>query len=454
VTRAQADSVPAAQPAARAAAARSAPAPAVLPRLLAGVRPDGRPLGLDEHLRKYGPLPTRRRSPDEGLLRLVADSRLRGRGGAGFPVEAKMRAVLAARGHAVVVANGAAVDPLSEKDAFLLTRLPHLVLDGAQVAAAAVDARQVLLYVLARPQVYGAVERALADRHRAKADAVPVRLLPAPDRYVAGESSAAVHHLSGGPPLPAFQPPHTAARGVQGRPTLVQNVETLANLGLLARYGSAWFRGVGLPDEPGSLVVTVRGAVPRPVVLEVPVGATVEQALAGAGWLTEAAGGVLVGGCSGRWLPAAAGLSAPLSHAGMAGAGGILGAGVVVALPDRACGLHETARIARYLAGESSGQCGACVNGLPAIAGALTALAESRADGPTVQRLYRWCGMVAGRGACRHPDGLAGLVASALGVFAEDVGRHLAGWCAHPLRDVLPVPAPAPARRPRPRAVR
>jgi len=408
---------------------------------------------LDEHLRKYGPLPARQRGPDERLLRLAADSRLRGRGGAGFPVEAKMRAVLAARGRAVVVANGAAGDPLSEKDTFLLTRLPHLVLDGAQVAAAAVDARQVLLYVLARPQVYGAVERALAERHRGRVDAVPVRLLPAPDRYVAGESSAAVHHLSGGPPLPVFQPPHTAARGVKGRPTLVQNVETLANLGLLARYGSDWFRGVGTADEPGSLVITVRGAVPRPVVVEVPVGASVEQALVGAGWLTEAAGGILVGGCFGRWLPAAAAPSVPLSHAGMAGVGGTLGAGVVVALPDRACGLRETARIARYLAGESSGQCGACVNGLPAIAGALTALAESRADGSTVQRLYRWCGMVAGRGACRHPDGVAGLVASALGVFAEDVGRHLAGGCAHPLSDVLPVPAPASARPPRPRAV-
>jgi NADH:ubiquinone oxidoreductase subunit F (NADH-binding) len=246
--------------------------------------------------------------------------------------------------------------------------------------------------------------------------------------------------LSGGPALPTFQPPHTAERGVQGAPTLVQNVETLANLALLARYGSGWFRAVGTADEPGSLVVTVRGAVPQPVVIEVPVGTTVEQALVGAGWLTEAVDAVQVGGCFGRWLPATTGLPATLSHAGMRSVGGTLGAGAVIAFPERACGLDETARIARYLAGETSGQCGACVNGLPAIAAALTALAECRADGPTVQRLYRWCGMVAGRGACRHPDGMAGLVASALGVFAEDVGRHLAGWCARPLRGVLPVP--------------
>jgi NADH:ubiquinone oxidoreductase subunit F (NADH-binding) len=415
------------------------PAPGV-PRLLGSVRPDGAPVSLAEHQRAHGPLRV------AGADRLVAESGLRGRGGAGFPVEAKVRAVRAARGKAVVVANGAAGDPLGEKDAFLLSRLPHLVIDGAQVAAAAVEARQILLHVVERPAVYGVVERALAERRRARLDEVPVRLVAAPDRYVAGESSAAAQHLSGGPALPVFRPPHTAERGVKGRPTLVQNVETLANLALLARHGVAWFRRVGAPEEPGTLVLTVRGAVAQPAVVEVPVGATVEQALSGVGWLTEPVGAVLVGGCAGRWLPAATALATPLSHAGMAAAGGTLGAGIVVALPDRACGLDETARLARYLADQSAGQCGACLNGLPAIAGALTALAEGRGDPGTVQRLHRWCGSVAGRGACTHPDGTAGLVASALEVFAEDVGRHLSGWCGRPLRGVLPVPE---GRRPR-----
>ena len=431
---------PTASPAAPAPIASPTPAGA-MPRLLATVRLDGRPVLLEEHLAAYGPL---RLADPAPLLRLVAESGLRGRGGAGFPVDAKMRAVLAARGRAVVVVNGAASDPTSEKDTFLLTRLPHLILDGAQVAAAAVRARQVLVYVVARPLVYGAVERAVAERKRARVDAVPVRLVPGPERYVAGESSAVVNALSGGRALPTFQPPHTAERGVRGRPTLVQNVETLANLALLARYGARWFRGVGVPDEPGSLVLTVTGAVPRRVVIEVPVGTPVEHALVGAGWLTEPVGAVLVGGCFGRWLPAALALPAPLSHAGMAAAGGTLGANVLVALPERACGLDETARLARYLAGETAGQCGACVNGLPAIAETMTALAEGRADPATVHRLYRWCGMVSGRGACHHPDGTAGLVASALDVFADEVGRHLDGRCGRPLRGVIPLPAAAP----------
>jgi NADH:ubiquinone oxidoreductase subunit F (NADH-binding) len=405
-----------------------------VPRLLAGVRPDGRPVSLAEHRAAYGPLRT------AGAGRLIAESGLRGRGGAGFPVDAKVQAVRAVRGKAVVVVNGAAGDPLGQKDTFLVSRLPHLILDGAQVAADAVEARQIMISVVQRPGAFDVMERALAERRKARLDEVPMKLVPAPDRYVTGESSATAAHLSGNAALPTYHPPHTAERGVKGRPTLVQNVETMANLALLSRYGSEWFRQVGHPAEPGSLVLTIRGAVAQPAVVEVPVGATVEQALSGVGWLTEPVGAVLVGGCAGRWLPATTALAAPLSHAGMAAAGGTLGAGIVIALPDRACGLDETARLARYLADQSSGQCGACLNGLPAIAGALTALATGKGDRSTVTRLHRWCSIVAGRGACSHPDGTAGLVSSALEVFAEDVGRHLAGWCGRPLRGVLPLP--------------
>jgi NADH:ubiquinone oxidoreductase subunit F (NADH-binding) len=429
----------------RALAAASAPAPAAVPapapatggvpRVLASVRPDGRPVSLAEHQRAYGPLRT------AGAGRLIAESGLRGRGGAGFPVEAKVRAVRAARGKPLVVVNGAAGDPLGEKDAFLQSRVPHLILDGAQVAAEAVEARQILVSTVDRPGVLSAMEQAVAERRRAKLDEVPMKVVAVPDRYVTGESSATAQHLSGGPALPMYHPPHTAERGVKGRPTLVQNVETMANLGLLARHGSAWFRQVGVPEEPGSLVLTVQGAVAQPAVVEVPVGVTVEQALAGVGWMTEPVGAVLIGGCAGRWLPASVALAAPLSHAGIAAAGGTLGAGIVIALPERACGLDETARLARYLSAQSAGQCGACLNGLPAIAGALTALATGKADRTVIGRLHRWCSSVAGRGACTHPDGTAGLVASALEVFAEDVERHLTGWCGRSLRGVLPLPA-------------
>ena len=161
-----------------------------VPRLLAGVRPDGRPVSLGEHRATYGPL----RSAGAG--RLIAESGLRGRGGAGFPVEAKVQAVRLAGGKPVVVVNGAAGDPLGEKDTFLISRLPHLVLDGAQVAADAIEARQILVSIVDRAGVYDVMERAMGERRRAGTDEAPMKLVPAPDRYVTGESSATAAHLS------------------------------------------------------------------------------------------------------------------------------------------------------------------------------------------------------------------------------------------------------------------
>ena len=423
--------------------------PDAMPRLLAAARPDGEPAGLEEHLRTLGPLPS---GDPVTTLRLVAESGLRGRGGAGFPVGAKMRAVVDAEGRAMVVVNGTAADPLGEKDTFLLTHLPHLILDGAQVAAEAVAARQIVVYVVEGPGAFRVMEQALAERRRARHDVVPMKLIAAPDRYVAGEASAVANALSGGPALPTFTPPHMAERGVRGRPTLVQNVETLANLALLARHGAWWFRSVGTDAEPGSILVTARGAVRQPVVTEVPGGTTVDQVVQEAGGLAEPVSGLLIGGCAGRWLPPDTALHAPLSHAGLAAAGGALGVGSVIIMPERACGLAETARLVRYLADEVAGQCGSCLNGLPAIAETLTALAECQADRGTVRRLFRWCGMVPGRGACRHPDATAALVASTLTVFTEDIDRHLDGWCGRPARGVLPVPEGG--RRPGGRATR
>ena len=214
-----------------------------VPRLLAGVRPDGRPVSLGEHRATYGPLRT------AGAGRLIAESGLRGRGGAGFPVEAKVQAVRLAGGKPVVVVNGAAGDPLGEKDTFLVSRLPHLILDGAQVAADAVEARQILVSIVDRPGVYDAMERAMAERRRARTDEAPMKLVAAPDRYVTGESSATAAHLSGNAALPTYHPPQTAERGVKGRPTLVQNVETHGQLraAVPQRVGVV---PAGRPSEP------------------------------------------------------------------------------------------------------------------------------------------------------------------------------------------------------------
>ena len=384
-------------------------------RLLAGVRRDGRAVTLAEHRRAHGDLAVDTRT----ILDTVEASGLRGRGGGGFPTALKMAAVRDAGRRAVVVANGAEGEPISGKDKTLLAYVPHLVLDGAVVAARAVRARGAIVAV---PEfLQPVVEHAIAERDDGR---ISVHAVTVPDTFIAGEETALVQFLDGGPALPTFTPPRPFERGVRGLPTLVQNVETLAHLGMIARYGPHWFRAVGTAEEPGSTLVTLSGAVSSPGVYEVPIGQSLDALVADAGGIGRGAAAYLVGGYFGTWIPADADVS--LADADLARHGAALGARAIVVLPQGACGVRETARIARYLAAESAGQCGPCVHGLDAVATDLEQLLDRarRVDG---RRLQRRLEVIAGRGACKHPDGAVRMVASALRVFEPDVRAHLSG---------------------------
>jgi NADH:ubiquinone oxidoreductase subunit F (NADH-binding) len=359
---------------------------------------------------------------------VVAAAGLVGRGGGGFPTARKLAAVRGRRRTPVLVANAAEGEPLSAKDAALLASAPHLVLEGIVLAARAVGAREAHLCLHAGSPALPAVRDALARHDLA---GVGVRLVPAPDRYVASEESALVQLLSGGPALPTTRPPLPAVKGVRGAPTLVLNAETLADVAVAVHSGPEAYRAVGDPAEPGTLLVTVAGAVPAPGVLELPTGTPAGAALAAAGAVEGGAvegGAVLTGGYGGAWVPAGAARDAPLTYAGMRAAGGVLGPGILAVLPRHACGPAETAAIARYLAGQSAGQCGPCVFGLPDIAGALDAAVAGGPQAPAaLAAVRRWTATLPGRGACRHPDGAARLVASALRVFAADLSAHVSG---------------------------
>lgn len=386
------------------------PAPTMLPRLLgdAGLRTAGRAR------------PVRRGA----LTRMLDAAGLRGRGGAGFPVAAKVRAVRKATGlrRPVVVANGVESEPLSRKDELLLRSFPHLVLDGIALLAHEVGASRAYLAVPAGSRVLADVTDAL----RRRPTGVEVEIVEMPHWYVASESSAVLSWIDGGAAVPTLRPPYEAERGVGGRPTLVQNVETLAQVTLLAHYGVDWYRAVGDPDEPGTFLLTVDGAVTTPGVYEVAAGTPLADVLGRAGAVLDADTAVLTGGYQGRWLRGHAVRAASVSRAGMAAAGGALGAGVVYVLPAGACPLAETARVATYLAEESAGQCGPCVHGLAALAEAMRVLAwRPHADVQAAQRIRRWAEMVRGRGACRHPDGAGGFLLSAVEAFADHVEGHL-----------------------------
>src|SRR4051794_22301739 len=303
---------------------------------------------LAAHLALLGPLPVL--TNRSALVAEVRTAGLTGHGGAGFPTWRKLETVAAGR-NPVVIANGAEGEPASAKDKTLLETAPHLVLDGLQVAAAATGATSAFAYV--RASTEATLRRALAER----TDAVRVEVVTAAESFISGQETAVVSAIEGGRPVPRDVPELIVRQGVRGRATLVQNVETLAHLALIARRGAAWFREVGTEEQPGTFLATVSGSVRRPGVVEAAYGVPLADLIAQAGGAVEQLQAVLVGGYHGVWLPPAA-LTAPMSSAGLAPWGAAPGAGVVVALGRSESGLAVTARIAAYLAGEGARQCG------------------------------------------------------------------------------------------------
>jgi NADH:ubiquinone oxidoreductase subunit F (NADH-binding) len=418
----------------------SGPAPA--DRLLRGVR-NGAMLTLGEHLDVHGPLPAARRGDAGALLDAVERSGLRGRGGAHVSTAMKLRAVAGRRRRAIVVGNGAEGEPASRKDRVLLAHTPHLVLDGAVVAARAVGADEAILVVKASDRhAWRSLNRAIAERDHRDGGRPKLALAGTADGYVSGQETAVIAALNGRPAVPATVPPRPFERGVRGRPKFIGNVETLAHLALIARHGPDWFRSVGSAASPGTALVTLGGAVERPGVYEIALGSSLAELLDRAGGAVDRPRALLAGGYGAPWLDAA-------DLGGLALGGddprlgpSSVGAGVLWLLGESSCGVWESARILSWLAAESAGQCGPCLYGLRAIADAFERLADGRAHTGDRARLVRWGADVTGRGACRHPDGAARLLESALRVFADEIDQHDAGRCTatHPPSMPLPIP--------------
>jgi NADH:ubiquinone oxidoreductase subunit F (NADH-binding) len=411
--------------------------------LLSGPAAGATPEPLESHLDRFGDLPLRPSDPD--LWDEVAESGLQGRGGGGFPLGAKLRAAASAPGEPLLVVNASESEPASAKDRTLCAHRPHLVLDGAAVAAALVGSSEAALHFhRSAARIAASVELAIAERRAAGLPDPRWHLSYGPDRYVAGESSAVASFLSGGDARPRFTPVPLARGGPSGRPTVVSNVETMAHLRVIATLGSTAWRQAGSPDWPGSRLLTLAGFTCAPgAVLELVGQATLGQILA-----ESCRGGppaaVLVGGFAGTWLDAETAWTTRFDRPDLETVGAHPGCGLLGVLPSGACGVAETAGLARYLADETAGQCGPCRNGLPAIADSVSRLATGGLGARGVTRLRSTADEVDGGGVCRHPDGVVRLVRSMLHVFEEDVARHAAGRpCPGSRRpSVLPVPHP------------
>ena len=389
-------------------------------RLLAGIDSHGRMVSLTEHVARHGPLRL-----DADLIATTTASGLKGRGGGAFPTGEKLRAVAGRSGRPVIVLNGAEGEPASRKDKLLLGAVPHLALDGAAAAAAALGSHEVVVAVGRAARNERAI---LATALKERRDPLRWRLAVVPDGFVSGEETALLSSLAGRAPKPAVKPPYPFERGLGGAPTLVQNAETLAQIALIARHGAGWFRSLGTEREPGTALVTLSGAVARPGVYEIELGSTIAKLVAQRRRGHRAGGRV-----SRRRLLRRVD---PRQRLALTAASG-LGAGVVVAFPDSACALRESARVARYLAGESAGQCGPCLHGLAALAGGLEQLAAGN-DGDRPQ-LARWAERRRRTRRVPSPRRRSSFISSTLAVFEHETADHLRDRCRRPDRGVLPV---------------
>ncbi len=383
---------------------------------------------LDEHLARLGPVPP---NVARELISSLEASGLLGRGGAGFPVGRKWRALAERRdGKAVVLANGAEGEPASHKDRILMATRPHLVLDGAILAADAIDADEIVFYIgMEHVAATTAMRRAIDDR-RAELRQI-VRLAIAPISYVAGEASAAVNFVNVGDARPTTTPPRVSERGVHGRPTLVQNVESLAYAALIARMGDRWYRAAGRDASRGTALVTVTGVGRADGVREIELGTTVGEIASASGVSSSSIQAVVIGGYFGTWAPARTVWDLPLDPAILKQQDLTFGCGVVGLLSNNVCGVAATAQIVAYMAKESAGQCGPCLYGLKSLGEATTRVAEGQAASHELTDIQRWTRQIPGRGACHHPDGAVQLMTSALNVFGDEFVHHAStGRCS------------------------
>ena len=421
-------------------------APGELPRLLAGIPARGA-MTLDAHLAIHGPLPTegrRGRRTEAALIGRIERAGLRGRGGASFPAATKLRAVAGARGRAVVAINATEGEPASLKDRTLCETLPHLVLDGGQLAGQAIGANELIVCVCeSQPAIVEGITAAIEERAGLGGAQLRTSVAALPGDYVAGQETALVNHLNGGPALPTFTPPMPFEQGVRRRPTLINNAETLAHIALIARHGSQWFRQLGTAGDPGSALVTLSGPIAGPGVYEIEHGASLTSLVDAAGGTTARVRAALLGGYSGTWIDGELLRGLALSDEHLAPHGASLGAGVVVLLSEHACPVAETARVARWMASQSAGQCGPCVNGLDALARTVEEIAGGSGEATATQRVARLAALVRRRGACGHPDGTVNFVASACETFAGEFADHARhGHCdGCMLAGELPLPA-------------
>jgi len=414
--------------------------PSTEPRLLHKL--EGAPWEIEPYLRVGGYDAWRKCVMElsrEGIVAEIRRSGLRGRGGAGFPTGTKWDKVLHHRiKERYFVCNAGEHEPGTFKDRYLLKHYPHQLLEGCLIAAFTVRAKASFIYVNQeyeeeRANLAKAIEQArtrglLGKNVLGTGLDLEIELFAGQGSYVAGEETAMLESMQGRPAMPRQKPPfYPTDFGLYGKPTLVNNVETLCNVPRILRNGAGWFAQVGTEKCPGTMLFSLSGAVNKPGIYEMPMGAPLRR-------LIEAFGGgvprgrkvkaVFPGGPSFAMVTADQ-LDLPMDFESLKKAGTGLGSAGVIVVDDVTCMVAQTLHFSNFFKVESCGQCPPCRMGTINLATLMTKIENGEGTQNDLDSLLQLCGFVKGTGYCTLVTGAAVLVQSALRLFRQEFEEHL-----------------------------
>jgi NADH-quinone oxidoreductase subunit F len=385
------------------------------------VRPaDAPPERLEDYLAVggYEALRIARQAPPEHVIRAITDADLRGRGGAGFPAGKKWELARTADGSPkYVVANGGEHEPGSRKDRFLVTQYPHRVLEGALLCAHATGATQIYLYLIEDMAEAIASARAAIDEAKSVLGRVEVHVTLAPTTYVAGEETAALEVIEGKKAWPRKKPPYPGQAGLWGKPTTVNNVETLAYVPGIVRHGADAFR-------PGAMLCTLDDSFALPGIREVALGTTFRALVHDIGGGTRGGRPVkaILPALSSAFLPATA-LDLRMTAQAVRDAGSNLGCGGVSLVEEGSCIVERTVEIAEFFMREQCGQCPPCRMETNTVAAVLKKVRAGEA-GDYQAQIEKVAAFTRGKGNCSLIEMAAAPVLSALRLFPDDFAHH------------------------------
>lgn len=401
--------------------------------------PEGRE-GLEQYIGRggYEALAKAVKGRGEEIIKIISNAGLRGRGGAGFPTGKKWQFTVEAPGEPrYLVLNGGEDEPGSKKDRVLLENLPHLVLEGTILGSLAIGAAKAYLYINARyEEAIKGINDALAE---AKSSGywgekilgsdyrVDLEVVSAPHNYVAGEDTAALDVIEGKQPLPRQKPPFPVTVGLFGKPTAVNNVETLANVAPIVLKGADWYRKFGTDESPGTMIFSLSDDVNHPGVYELPFGTPLR-------YLIEECGGGMRDGKKIKAIMPAAPSSAflppdkidtPLDHNSMRDAGAALGCGVVRLIAAGQCIVEEVLKIAEFFAAESCGQCPACRMETNTLSMMMKKVQAGQGGQPILEQFGKILAFNKGKGFCNLIAMPGPPIESAIKLFPQDFEAHL-----------------------------